>query len=138
MVTSQQIRGTIGRARPALYASMLDTCVVRQPATTGQLNESTGLYETTAGTTVYSGRCRLESTSGSSDPTSRDDRPFAEVVYTLLLPWDADGFAVGQVVAITSSDDPAIADHTWRVSRVVTKTFRTHQELSLEEVQSDA
>lgn len=138
MPTSAQITATIARARPALTASMLDTCTIRRPATTGDLNEITGLYETTAGTLIYSGACRLDVSPGGSDPASRDDQTITTTTYTLLTPYDTEEVQVGDVVAITASDDPDSATHSWRVVRVLTGTFRTHQEYVLEEVSTDA
>lgn len=137
MVTSDQIRGTLSRARPALTASMLDECVIRRPSTTGELDDETGLYAMTDGDTVYSGACRLDVSTTASDPVSRDDKAFDEIAYMLLLPWGTSGVSVGDVVTMTTSSDPGIATHAWRVSRVFTDTFRTHQQYAVEEVQSD-
>lgn len=138
MATSDQISATIGRARPSLTASMLDECTIRRPSTVGELNEATGLHEVEAGELVYAGVCRLDATAGGADPTDRNDKTITATGYALLLPYDASGVRTGDVVAITSSDDPDYDAHTFRVVRVLTGTFRTHQEFALEEVSSDA
>jgi hypothetical protein len=91
---------------------MRDTCVVSVPGSTaGELDPTTWLPTTGAGSTVYSGKCRLRmgGTVAGSQTADVAGTLVATSTPTLSVPISAPRLPVGAVVLITDvpDDDPA-------------------------------
>ena len=130
------------RSHALANSRMRDTCTVTVPSSApGVVDPVTWLESTTAGTTLYTGPCRLRmggTVAGSAQATVAGDRVSTSTP-TLSVPISAPRVPVGAVVIITGvpADDPA--GHLrlgvrLRVVGLVLGTDMTAQRLTVEAV----
>jgi hypothetical protein len=112
---------------------MLDACAItRNGAPT--TDPVTGL-PTTPTTTVYTGRCKVQSAVSQELNPEVGDATFTVQRLSVHLPVGAYAMAVGDVVTIATSFDPLLVDRKFRVvQRQPTKTLATAYRIDVEEV----
>ena len=121
--------------RATSQTAMPDTCtIVRLDYPSATLNTSTGLYEPGAPTTVYAGSCRIRPAGGTNQVSEHGDTPTTVTGYVVTVPHDAGPFAIGDIVSVGASDDPNIADRSFRVTDSPAGSWQIDQRLACEEV----
>lgn len=127
---------TAGRA--AAEALMADTCTVTRPGTGERVfNADIGDYNDIPYDTVYSGKCRVQS-SNVLDPRNVDygGREVSTQEITVWLPIMAEGASdveVGDTVTITEATfNPVLQGRELNVTGFVLKTHPTSQKLRCE------
>lgn len=117
---------------------MVDACTI-QHLTGGSTNTDTGVVTPTY-TQTYSGKCKVQRSSGGAAPASPTEVGQASLLVgplELHVPVTVTGVVADDLVTITSSAlDTALAGRTYRVRSVMEKTFLTARRLSLIEVTS--
>lgn len=125
----------LDRGRAMAESLMLDACTIVHPATSGDVDEATGRPSSTAGATVYTGPCKVQSADLEVRNPESGEHPYSLQRFAVHIPVTATGVAVGDVVTITaSSTDPAQVGRVFRVASLFRKTFATAQRLGVEEV----
>lgn len=124
------VDGLVARARQRHEALMVDTCTIVR-LTPGALNTTTGAITNTS-TTVYSGKCRLRSSTAAAVAIRETDTGEAEQTshrYALLLPYGSDStVAVGDVATIGT--------RTFTIVGRIKASTTTAASLLVEEVES--
>lgn len=126
------------RIRAASERILTDTATVTREGTAttsradGRVSRST--------TTIYVGRCLITAASGSDTEEKEPGRKKrAEDDYRGRLPVEANDdetgdpgdVAVGDIVTVDDSDDPAHEGRTFRVSQVIAQTYASSRRLIL-------
>lgn len=112
-----------------------DTCrIVRATAGQGTIDPESGLWTPPAGTTVFTGCCRVQ-----PDPRSRPktadttDELLVLQRYKASIPWDAPEVLVDDVLTVTCTHDPHMAGRHFIVRDVKFDTFQVRRFLDLED-----
>lgn len=126
------------RIRAASERILTDTATVTREGTAttsradGRVSRST--------TTIYVGRCLITAASGSDTEEKEPGRKLrAEDDYRCRLPvaassdetGDPGGVAVGDIVTVDDSGDPALEGRTFRVQTVIAQTYASSRRLIL-------
>lgn len=107
--------------RSTSTAALPDTCTVKRPVAdgAGSLNTGTGVFTPSAGTTVYTGACRVRPAAGLTEVVAIfGDDQITQGRYVGTFPWNAPEFAVGDLVTITAGSDSFIDEGVFRVVRI--------------------
>lgn len=121
------------RGRAAAEALMVDACSISRGGVS-TFNPATGAYDPGAGTTVYSGKCRLQSGRTQAANPEAGGAVFTVERLELQLPFGT-VFMVGDVAAYTASPlNPALVGNKYRVTGLGEKTHGTSQRLTVEVV----
>lgn len=121
--------------RDTTTAALPDTCTItRAAAATPTFDADTGTYSSGTPTAIYSGACRLRPGNRSDRSDVHGDALIAVDRWTLTLPADADDVAVGDIAAVTVSDDPHVTDRWFRVAVVAPGSWLISRRLTVEEV----
>ena len=102
---------------------LLDVCSITDEQTDeeGTLNESTFEVTFDAPVVVYSGVCSFaDRASNRSDREAFQNLQADE--YMLKLPAETDGISIGQLVTVTSSEDPSLVGEEFEIVRFITGT----------------
>src|ERR671919_1861398 len=95
---------TLQRGRAAAERLMVDACTIsRAGAGEPVLNEDTLQYETPAGSTVYTGKCRVQVGATMASTPEAGERVQVVQRATIQLPMTVTDVAVDDVVTVTSS-----------------------------------
>lgn len=114
---------------------MVDSCTITGPATSPVFNETTGLYTSTPGATIYSGKCKRQSINRFEQTANAGDHVFVESRLQLHLPVLAPLIPEGSIATITAAPhDPHSVGIKLRVSGPGGKSFPTAQRLNVTEV----
>jgi hypothetical protein len=124
---------TINRARRASATRLLDSCVFTRGDGDGTL-DAEGVWTPTEPTLVYAGPCWVGKLEALTDPKRRTDQMLTDTPFTIVVPWNAARFEVGDVGVLTSSRDPYASDRVWRVTNVPTDSWQVETRLPVEEV----
>jgi len=119
--------------RRRVESLMLDTCTVGNP--TGAItNETTGVVTVTY-TNVYTGRCKVQSTSGTESNPTVGGATFTVLRSEVHVPVGAFTPDDGQVVTITACAlDALLVGRVFRVVSLLHKSQATAYRLGVEEV----
>lgn len=107
--------------RSTSTAALPDTCMVKRPDAdmSGSLNTSTGVFTPSAGTTVYTGACRIRPAAGLTEVVAIfGDDQITQGRYVGTFPWDTPELAVGDLVSVTAASDAYIDEVVFRVVRI--------------------
>jgi hypothetical protein len=94
----------------------------------------TGVVGVGSATTVYSGKCRLQSRDVQPGTTAAGDTEWSLLAYILQVPIAVVGVRIGDAVSVTSTLDGDITARAFTVTGVLHKTHLTARRLALEEV----
>lgn len=122
------------RGQALAESLMVDTCTITRGSGSRTFNETTDQYETTAGTTVYSGACRVKPSVLSGNTTVQaGEREVALWPFTVSVPFTADDVELNDTVTVTASLDSSLVGKTLRVRSVARGTYVTARRLDCEE-----
>jgi hypothetical protein len=122
--------------RLAAQSMMIDEGTIKRPgAGTGTLDPVTGDWTPAAGTTIYTGRCRVRRPDAMQQQVVFGDISTTVSRYVVNLPSDSPLMAVGDVFTLTDSDDPEILDVPMRVVSVLGKSVLMYRQLGLEAIE---
>lgn len=125
----------ITQGRQSAEAGMLDDCRITRGGGATTIDPATGLPVEGDDTTVYSGKCKVQSADLQVASPVSGDHVYAVQRFTVHIPVAADDVEVGDVVEVTASPtDPAQIGRKFRVAGLFRKTLATAQRLSVEEV----
>jgi len=117
---------------------MTDSCVVTGPGGEPVWNDATGEYETPAGSTVYSGKCRLRMPRTSGSRVDAGDASWAVDDGVLSLPVvGSEAVGSGHVAVVALGNDPT-ASVTVTVQAGHVQTNSTARRLPVKVVARDA
>ena len=85
-----------------------------------------------AGTVVYSGPARLRTPSGVEREVLFGESQVTSTRFAVTIPHDSPQILIDDVVAITASDDPHIANRSFRVVLVPSASYLIYRELGVE------
>lgn len=107
--------------------------ITRKGAGAGTLDSVTGDWTPAAATTVYSGACRVRKpATGREEQIVFGDINTTVTRHIVNLPSDAPIIDLGDVFALTSTNDPQILNVAMRVVSVTSKTVLMYRQLGLE------
>lgn len=119
--------------RSAAERGMVDTCTIARGGVS-TFNPATGAYDAGAGSTVYTGKCRLQSGRTQAANPEAGGAVFTVERLELQLPFGT-VFMVGDVATYTASPlNPALVGNKYRVTGLGEKTHGTAQRLTVEVV----
>jgi hypothetical protein len=124
----------IAGGRALAESQMQDTSTIKRASDETTIDPSTGL-PTTTWTTIYSGKCKIQSDSVQAVNPTSGDHSYTVDRLSVHVPVSATGVQVGDQVEITDSAlDAANMGRKFRVASMFRKTFATAQRLPVEEV----
>ena len=119
----------------AAEALMVDSCTITRAGSGGStIDENTGAVIPPAGTTVYTGACRVQRPGTSTAPRA-DTGGYEIGVGTIFaqLPIAATGVRRGDTFTVTAASDPDLVGVDARVEANMAKTHATKRTLICEE-----
>lgn len=131
----------IAAALPELRAHaeslMVDACTITTPDPAGEpvWDDETGTWGDPPPLTVYSGKCRVQTTmTGETNPDA-GDREWTVQSLSVSVPMSATGFAIGDTVTVTASEfDPDLVGRVFTITALAHKTHMTARRMRVEEV----
>lgn len=122
----------MARGRSAAERLMVDECEVRK-ATGQTIDPDTG-KNVTQYAEVYTGKCKVQTSGGVGGDTTDTGTVINEWLERVDFPWATQGLGPDMVVEITSSNDPNLVGHKFRlVSPQSQKTHATAQRWNVKE-----
>ncbi|MCU1488288.1 MAG: hypothetical protein JWN67_5034 [Actinomycetia bacterium] len=116
---------------------MFDTCTITRHGARPSFNATTGVTTPAARTSVYSGRCKVQSRTLVSSTSEVGGQLVGVQVLEVHVPISVDDVQVDDVVAITAAElDTALVGRSYRVTAVPAKSFATARRLRCEETTS--
>lgn len=138
MSLGSDIAEALPELRAEAEARMRDSCVITGPGGEPVWNDTTGRYETPAGATVYSGKCRLRMPRTAGTSTEAGDASWAVDDGVLSLPvHGSEDVASGHVAVVTLGSDP-MTTVTVTVQATHVQTDSTARRLPVKLVARDA
>lgn len=113
---------------------MTDACTVQR--VTGTTLDPVTLAETPIYSTVYTGKCRVQSNSGQVYRPEVGEQAINITRQTLQLPLGTAGLAVDDIATITSASDPDLVGRRLTLVNVELKSQATMRRWSVEERQA--
>lgn len=115
---------------------MVDTCVIRRATgAVAAMDPDTGLRTAGATTTVYTGKCKVQTYEPAESKPESGQHVFTTQRYSVHLPHDAGPVAVGDRIEIVASvESPQLVSNLYRISGTHTKSLATAQRLLVDEV----
>lgn len=126
----------IAEGRAEAEAIMLDTCqITRVTGEPGPVDPVTGERTPAPTTTVYSGKCRIQTYEPHETALESGDHVFTEQRYHLHIPIGSGPVAVGDTATVTAAQgDAELAGRSYRVAGLHHKSLATAQRLLVDEV----
>lgn len=128
------LAATIASGRRMAAAMFIDTGTVTR-AGVAVFDPNTGLMTPGSGTVIYDGPCRVRMPNAVETTVLFGERLTTQARFIGLFPWDVPNIELGDVVAVTESDDPYIGDRQFRVTFVASSSVLTHRRAALEVVE---
>lgn len=124
------------RGRRAAEALMLDQCTVtRTSGPAGPLNPETGTRTPAPTTTVYAGRCKVQTHEPHESRPQSGGHVFTVQRYAVHLPISTSAVQIGDRIEVTAAVvDPQLAGRHYEVTGTMHKSLATAQRLLVEEV----
>lgn len=136
MTLGDDVLSVVPDLRIAAQSMMIDEGTIKRPGTgTGTLDPVTGDWTPAAGTTIYTGRCRVRRPDAQQQQVVFGDISTTISRFVVNLPSNAPLVAVGDVFTLTATDDPEILNVAMRVVSVVAKSVLMYRQLGLEVVE---
>ena len=111
----------LAAARTAQNSSMHSTGIVTRPGNGWVYVD--GVEQREPDETIYGGPLRLQRATRASGFTPAGAETLPVATYVAAVPWDVTGIAVGDVVTVTASDDPAAAGRRFTITDVELNAF---------------
>ena len=138
MALGDAVAAALPELRAEAESMMRDSCVITGPGGDPVWNDTTGQYETPAGSTVYSGKCRLRMPRTAGTRTEAGDATLAVDDGVLSLPVaGSEDVGSGHVAVVTLGNDP-MATITVTVQATHVQTDSTARRLPVKVVARDA
>lgn len=123
------------QGRAAAEAIMVDSCTItRSTGEVGALDPATGLQTPTAPTTVYTGKCRVQTYEAQEARPASGQHVFSVQRYSVHIPAGTQVRVDDQVTISSATLDPDLTGRTYRVTGLLHKTFATANRLLVEEI----
>lgn len=124
----------LARGRAFAESIMVDACTVTSGGTI-TTDDLTGATVVVGGTTVYTGKCRVQQVGGAQ---RTDVGEMVQIVLGLqvhLPVVGSENVTRGAIVTITTAtNDTALANRTFRIRKLSFESFATARELEVEEI----
>jgi hypothetical protein len=126
----------LAEGRAAAEAIMLDACTItRVTGPEGPLDPETGLREPAPTTTIYAGKCKVQTYEPHESAKEAGDHVFTEQRYHLHLPIGAGPVAVNDIATVTAaSADAGLVGRSYRIAGLHHKSLATAQRLLVDEI----
>lgn len=122
------------RGRAAAERLMVDSCVIRQPATVGDMDPDTGVRPEVLGAVAYTGKCKVQTYEAHESTPESGAHQYSLQRLSLHIPATVQ-VDVDYIATITASElDPNLVGKRFRVAGFLHKTFATANRLQVEEV----
>lgn len=118
--------------RATVDTTLTDSCTIGTRSAPS-FNSGTGQYAASSITPVYTGPCRIGVAAALGSDAEAGGEAFRLLVYKIRLPWDTEDIAVGHILAITASNDPALEGRELQVTDVRGMTDPLSRSLMAEE-----
>lgn len=136
MTLGDDVMSVVPDMREAAVTLLLDQGTISRPGTgSGTIDPITGDYTPPAGTTLYSGSCRVRHPTAQEQQVVFGDINTTVSRYTVDLRYDAPLVEVGDVFTLTVTADPELADVPMRVASIVGKSVLIYRQLGLEVIE---
>lgn len=124
--------------RSAAEALMVDTCRVTRGGGVPVWDEETGTYTPVAGTTLYEGRCKVQSAQSQEQSPDAGEQRVTVQRYRLDLPVGAIRYREGDAVEIlTSAYNPSLPGTLFTLAGSHDKSLQTAHRLPMDQVSAD-
>lgn len=122
--------------RAEASSALHDTCQITRAAA-AVFDPNTGTYTPGAPTVLYTGACQVrpmmqERQSAIGDVDTIIDK------YIVTLPYDADGFATGDTLTVTSATDAELNGRSFRIYALRWSSPQINRRVVLEDLQREA
>lgn len=126
----------IAEGRAEAEAIMLDTCTItRVTGEAGALDPETGLREPAPTSTVYTGKCKVQTYEPHESAKESGDHVFTEQRYHLHLPIGVGPIEVDDTATIlTAAADVQLVGRSYRIAALHHKSLATAQRLLVDEI----
>jgi hypothetical protein len=128
------IAAALPEMRAEAESLMVDSCTITRGGSATTIDEDTGVVGSGSATTVYFGKCRLQTRNVQPNTTAAGETEYSLLAYVLQVPMSVVGVAIGDVVTVTGTLDDDLDARRFTVTGVVHKTHLTARRLALEEV----
>jgi hypothetical protein len=95
------------RHRPVAAATLTDDCIITRGGGPGTVDPN-GNWTPTAGTTVYTGKCRIQAAGMADRVAVVGEEQITTGLYHAAVPHDAPQIQVGDVITVTAAEDPRL------------------------------
>jgi hypothetical protein len=131
-VTAQS---AVVQGRAAAEAIMVDACVIeRVTGEPGPLNPATGLRDPAPTTTVYTGKCRVQTYEAHESTPDSGDHVWTVQRYSVHVPVGTDARIDDQITITTASMDPHLVGREYTVVALLHKSLATANRLAVDEI----
>lgn len=127
------IASMVENGRRLAATLMVDTAVVTRGGAPA-FDPSDGSYTPAAGTLIHEGVCRVRQPQAAAAPAIYGDIQVSKSLYLITFPHDAPPFEPDDIVTITDTDDPDLANRTFRIGTVPRMSLLLYRELICEAV----
>lgn len=131
MLTDDEIEAMRATSASALPA----TCTVTRPSGSLTLDAETLTETPSAGTTVFTGACRVRTLNTQDMPAQVGDLHETLGRYIGTVPYDADGIQVDDFLTVTAGTDDELIGRPLRITDVRWSEWRVDRRLVLEDLQ---
>lgn len=129
------VAALLARGRRVAEALMVDECLIRRR--TGETTDPHSGVITPTYATVYSGRCRVQQSTGTAQEEEAGEANILLVRFEVQIPMSVVGVQADDEVVITASaHDPDLVDREFLVRRLAHKTHAVMRRLQVEEATS--
>ena len=134
MSLSADIAAYLPSARDLAESLMVDTITFTDDDGTLTMDPDTGVYSSTAGSTLYSGKCQVQMAAPSVAESTVGEQVVVVERVIVKIPWDADPVPPNSVGVITAAGhgSGSVVGNRYRVTGSHDKTFATATRLPCE------
>lgn len=136
MTLADDITAALPLLRTEAEGRMVDSCTITRPTDEETFDDTTGTYDDTDTSTIYTGKCEVQLSDGlNARGTNTGGSDVTITRLTVKIPVSATGVKVGDLVTITvGTHDPTLVDSKFAVVAGHAKTFATARRLEVERV----
>lgn len=130
------LAGLVARGRAAAEAQMLDTCTITRGGGRGEWDEASGTYPEIPVTTVYTGKCKVQTRNVAVSEADAGEREIGVLAWEVHLPVaGTGGLTRGDTVEVTAAAfDDALVGRRFTVTGPHVGTAKTARRLPVEAV----
>jgi hypothetical protein len=125
----EAVRAELGNWRRQAASLLTDTATVTRGGGAPTLNTTTGILTPAAGTTVYTGLCRVRQPGGVDSEAERlfGEQQVTATRYIVDFAHDVTGVEVDDVVTVTDTADADLLGRSFRVLTVPAITYQLYK-----------